>query len=110
VPAVQVLEYLDVRGRSPYATWFDDLNANAAAKVAVALYRLETGNFSNVKGVGEGVFERKIDFGPGYRVFFGKDGETLLVLLGGSGKQRQREAIAAAKERWADYKRRKAAR
>jgi putative addiction module killer protein len=107
---VQVLEYLDVRGRSPYAAWFNDLNANAAAKVAVALYRLQAGNFSNVEGIGEGVFERKIDFGPGYRLYFGKDGETVVVLLGGSGKQRQREAIADAKERWADYKRRKGAR
>jgi putative addiction module killer protein len=110
VPAVLVLEYLDARGRSPYAAWFDNLNANAAARVATALYRLEAGNFSNVKGVGEGVFERKIDFGPGYRLYFGKSGETVVILLGGSGKQRQQEAIAAAQERWADYKRRKAAR
>jgi putative addiction module killer protein len=59
-----------------------------------------------VKGVGEGVFERRIDFGPGYRIYFGKDGESVVILLGGSGKQRQREAIAAARERWSDYKRR----
>ncbi len=99
MPTVQVLEYLDARGRSPYAAWFDNLSASAAAKVAAALYRLEAGNFSNVKGVGEGVFERRIDFGPGYRIYFGKDGESVLILLGGSGKQRQREAIAAAQER-----------
>ena len=65
------------------------------------------GNFSNVKGVGEGILERRIDFGPGYRIYFGKDGETVVILLGGSTKQRQREAIAAAQARWADYKRRK---
>jgi putative addiction module killer protein len=110
MPAAPVLEYLDARGRSPYAAWFDNLSASAAAKVAAALYRLEAGNFSNVKGVGEGVFERRIDFGPGYRIYFGKDGESVVILLGGSGKQRQREAIAAAQERWADYKRRKGAR
>jgi putative addiction module killer protein len=107
--SVLVLEYLDVRGRSPYAVWFNELNANAAAKVAAALFRLQAGNFSSVEGVGEGVFERKIDFGPGYRIYFGKDGATVVVLLGGSGKQRQRQAIADAKERWADYKRRKKA-
>jgi len=73
------------------------------------LYRIQAGSFSNVEGVGEGVFERKIDFGPGYRIYCGKDGATVVVLLGGSGKQRQREAIAHAKERWADYKRRKRA-
>jgi putative addiction module killer protein len=105
--SVVVLEYLDARGRSPYGSWFDKLNAIAAAKVAAALYRLEEGNFSNVKGVGEGVLERKIDFGPGYRIYFGKDGESLVILLGGSSKERQREAIATARERWADYKRRK---
>jgi putative addiction module killer protein len=110
MPVVQVLEYLDARSRSPYAAWFDNLNANAAAKVSAALYRLEAGNFSNVKGVGEGVFERRIDFGPGYRIYFGKDGETVLILLGGSGKQRQPEAIAMAQERWTDYKRRKGTR
>jgi putative addiction module killer protein len=107
VAAIQVLEYFDAHGRSPFAAWFENLNANAAAKVATALYRLELGNFSNVKGVGEGVFERRIDFGPGYRVYFGKGGETVLILLGGSGMQRQREAIAAARERWLDYRRRK---
>ena len=105
--AVQILEYLDPRGKSPYAAWFDNLSADAAAKVAAALYRLEGGNFSNVKGVSEGVFERRIDFGPGYRIYFGKDGDTVLILLGGSGKQRQRESIATAQARWADYKRRR---
>jgi putative addiction module killer protein len=62
------------------------------------------------QGVGEGVFERRIDFGPGYRVYFGKDGESVVILLGGSGKQRQREAVAASQERWADYRRRKGTR
>lgn len=96
MPIVQVLEYLDARSRSPYAAWFDSLNANAAAKIAAALYRLQEGNFSNVKGVGEGVFERRIDFGPGYRIYFGKDEENVVILLGGSGKKRQQDAIAAA--------------
>ena len=93
--------------RSPYAKWFDGLNGEAAAKVASAVYRLAGGNFSNVKGVGAGVFERKLDFGPGYRIYFGKDGDTVVILLGGSSKQRQRDAIAAAKERWIDYRRRR---
>lgn len=107
MPAVRLLEYLDLQGRSPYARWFEGLNAPAAAKVAAALYRLAEGNFSNVEGVGAGVFERKIDFGPGYRIYFGKDGDTLVILLGGSTKQRQQEAIEAAKQRWTDYRRRK---
>lgn len=105
--SVQILEYLDPQGRSPYAKWFDGLNAPAAAKVATALYRLAEGNFSTVKGVGAGVFEQKIDFGPGYRIYFGKDGDTVVILLGGSSKQRQQEAIEAAIKRRPDYRRRK---
>lgn len=108
--AIRILEYLDPEGRSPYAAWFEGLNALAAVKVAVALYQLAAGNSSNLKGVGSGVFERKIDFGPGYRVYFGRDGERVVILLGGSTKQRQQQAIEAAKERWADYRRRKAKR
>ena len=108
--AIRILEYLDPEGRSPYAAWFEGLNAPAAVKVAAALYQLAAGNPSNFKGVGLGVFERKIDFGPGYRVYFGRDGESVVILLGGSTKQRQQQAIEAAKERWADYRRRKAKR
>jgi putative addiction module killer protein len=107
MPAVRVVEYLDPHGRSAHSSWFEHLSAAAAAKVATALYRLSEGNFSNVKGVGNGVFERRIDFGPGYRIYFGKDGDTLVILLGGSTKERQPAAIAIAKERWADYRRRK---
>jgi putative addiction module killer protein len=104
VPAIQLLEYLDASGRSPYGRWFDRLNAVAAAKVATAIYRLSEGNFSNVKGVGGGVFEIRIDFGPGYRVYFGKDGDLLMILLGGSSKKDQQQAIAAATKAWSAYK------
>ena len=68
---------------------------------------LSQGNFSNVKSVGSGVHESKIDFGPGYRMYFGKDGERLVLLLGGGTKKRQQRDIAAAIDRWRDYKRRK---
>ena len=102
-----VREYNDSEGRSPYAAWFDRLNAQAAAKVTTAVTRMAQGNFSNVKGVGSGVFECRIDFGPGYRVYFGKDGERLVILLGGGSKKRQQRDIATAIVRWQDYKRRK---
>jgi putative addiction module killer protein len=62
---------------------------------------------SNVKAVGAGVLEYRIDSGPGYRVYLGRDGETLVILLGGGTKQRQGHDIEAARERWADYKMRK---
>ena len=104
--AIRVLEYLDSSGRSPWRRWFSGLDAIAAAKVTTAMYRLEQGNFSRVEGVGSGVFEAKIDFGPGYRIYFGKDGESVVILLGGSTKKRQSAAIAAAHRAWDDYKRR----
>ena len=66
--------------------------------------RLEQGNFSNVKPVGEGVLENKIDFGPGYRVYFGRDGDTLIILLCGGTKKRQQRDIERAIAYWRDYK------
>lgn len=102
-----VLEYLDRTASSPFAAWFASLDAIAAVKITTAIRRLEQGNFSSVKGVGAGVFEFRIDFGPGYRVYFGKDGEALVILLGGGTKKRQDRDIATAHERWLDYKNRK---
>jgi putative addiction module killer protein len=104
---IDIREYVDRRGRSPYAMWFNSLNAEAAAKVATAVTRISLGNFSNVEGIGSGVFEYKLDFGPGYRIYFGKDGETLVILLGGGTKKRQHRDINAALANWQDYKRRK---
>ena len=98
---VEVLEYLDPKGRSPYADWFNDLNAQAAAKIAVAVTRLSSGYFSNVKGIRSGVLEYRLDFGPGYRIYFGKDGEWIVILLGGGTKKRQQRDIAEALIRWA---------
>ena len=63
--------------------------------------------FSNSKGIGEGVFECRIDFGPGYRIYFGKDGDALVILLGGGTKKRQQKDIINAKLLWKEYKRRK---
>jgi putative addiction module killer protein len=103
-----VWEFLERDGSSPFAKWFTGLDAAAAAKITTAVRRLELGNFSNVKGVGAGVFEYKIDFGPGYRVYFGKDGDTLVILLGGGTKKTQDRDIATARVRWQDYKKRKA--
>ena len=65
------------------------------------------GNFSNVKGVGAGVFEYVLNFGPGYRLYFGKDGERIVILLAGGTKKRQQRDIQASQARWQDYKDRK---
>ncbi len=104
---IEIREYVDTESRSPYARWFDGLNARAAAKVATALVRMEQGNLSNAKGIGAGVSEYRIDFGPGYRVYFGKDGDTLIILIGGGTKKRQQRDIEAAQDLWREYKQRK---
>ncbi|WP_235185795.1 type II toxin-antitoxin system RelE/ParE family toxin [Methylomarinum vadi] len=104
---IEVREYLDAEGKSPYAKWFDRLNVAAAVKVTTAVHRMEQGNFSNVKGVGAGVYEFRIDYGPGYRIYFGKDGDRLVILLAGGTKKRQDADITTAKANWRDYKRRK---
>ena len=103
----EIREYVDARGSSPFARWFNRLDAHAAAKVATALSRMEQGNLSNAKGVGAGVFEYRIDFGPGYRIYFGRDGDALIVLLGGGTKARQQHDIESAGDLWRAYRRRR---
>ena len=75
--------------------------------MATALYRMEMGNLSNAKGVGGGVSEYRIDFGAGYRIYFGRDGDALITLLGGGTKARQQRDIEAAVALWREYRRSK---
>ena len=84
---MRIVEYLAEDGASPFRNWFDRLDSRAAAKVTTALTRMGMGNRSNVESVGGGVYERKIDYGPGYRVYFGTDGEELVILVGGGLKK-----------------------
>jgi putative addiction module killer protein len=86
---------------------FIRLPAPAAARVTTALYRFAAGNTANAKSVGHGVHELRIDHGPGYRVYFGMDGDVLIILLGGGSKDGQQQDIEHAWRRWAEYKRRK---
>ena len=100
---IEFTEYIDANGKSPFAQWFDALDAVAATKIRVYTTRVELGNYSNVEPIGEGLSEIKIDFGPGYRVYFRKEKEKLLLLLGGSSKKGQQKAIDAAKLAWKKY-------
>ena len=79
----------------------------AADRVQVALARMGDGNLSNVRGVGGGVLEYRMSVGPGYRIYFGRDGDTLIVLLGGGTKAHQQADIERARELWRQYRRRK---
>lgn len=99
--------YLTENGKSPFEEWFANLEFQAAAKVTTSLVRLEQGNVSNVKSVGAGVSELRIDWGPGYRIYFGRDGDALVILLNGGTKKRQDDDITSAKMFWQDYKKRR---
>jgi putative addiction module killer protein len=104
---LHVREYIDTAGRSPFTKWLRALNVQAAAKVTTALERIVKGNLSNVKTVGGGVLEYKVDFGPGYRIYLGRDGDRFVILLAGGVKKRQQEDIRRAKANWEDYRSRK---
>lgn len=105
---IRLEEYVREGGDNPYQTWFDGLDAQAAAKVTVAKARLELGNTSNVEWF-RGIGEYKIDWGPGYRVYLAKDGNQLILLFGGSTKKDQQKAIDQAVALHAEYKDRKKA-
>jgi putative addiction module killer protein len=104
---VELLECVNAAGVSPFAKWREKLDPTTRARITVAVLRLETGNFSAVKGVGAGIFELRLDLGPGYRVYFGKDGEQWVILLGGGTKRRQPDDIRAAQTLWREFKRTK---
>lgn len=106
--AIRVEEYLCEDGSSPYKTWFDRLDAQAAVKVATAKLRLELGNTSRVRWF-DGIGEYVIDWGPGYRIYLAKDGDQLIVLFGGGTKRGQQRDIDRAKALHAEYKARKKA-
>jgi putative addiction module killer protein len=99
--------YIDEKGNKPFASWLEALDPTAAAKVTIVLARMEQGNFSKTKGVGAGVYEYKIDFGPGYRIYFGRDDDRLVILIGGGTKndskmtssRRRRAGLTTSDER-----------
>src|SRR5690606_35488950 len=91
-----VKEYIREDGSSPFRRWFDGLEHRAAARVSVALVRMETGNTSNVKWL-SGIGEYRIDWGPGYRIYLVKEGDELIVLLGGGTKKRKQRDIDRAR-------------
>jgi putative addiction module killer protein len=105
--AIEVTQYVRENGKCPFAVWFDSLDPQAAAKVRVAVIRMEQGNLGDSKSVGERVWERRLHFGSGYRMYYGRDGAELVILLAGGTKRRQQSDVAYAKELWAEYRRRK---
>ena len=101
---LEIRECLDDLGHSSFGRWLAGLDDIAATRVAIALGRMEEGNLSNVRSVGQGVLEYRINFGPGYRIYFGRDGAALIILLGGGTKSRQERDIRDAHALWKDYR------
>ncbi|MDE2687518.1 MAG: type II toxin-antitoxin system RelE/ParE family toxin [Chloroflexota bacterium] len=104
---MEIREYIDASGRNPYNRWISRLDTIAARRIDSALFQMRSGNLSNARNVGRGVSEYRINFGPGYRIYFGRDGNTLIILLGGGTKSRQPRDIQNAHVLWQEYRRRK---
>ncbi|MEZ4733906.1 MAG: type II toxin-antitoxin system RelE/ParE family toxin [Caldilineaceae bacterium] len=104
---IEVLEYLDETQRNPFREWLEALrDREARARIRVRINRIRQGNFGDCKAVGSGVSELRIDYGPGYRVYFGRQGEKIVILLCGGDKRTQPRDIETAQARWEDYIRR----
>lgn len=106
---MEIKEYIRVDGTSPFQKWFSHLDAQAAAKVTVAIARLEQGNTSNIKWF-KGLGEYRINWGPGYRIYLMQEGDKLIILLGGGTKKEQQKDINRAGELLQEYKSRKKSR
>ncbi len=98
-----VREYVDESGRIPFRDWLGELDTSVRARVQARVLRFETGNLGDHKEVGEGVWEARLDFGPGYRLYFGRSGREVVLLLLGGDKTSQRKDIRRAREFWATY-------
>ena len=100
----QIVEYVSSKGSNPFRQWLETLPRMIAARVQARLYAAELGNMGDHKALGDGVFELRLHIGPGYRVYFGREGRTLLLLLGGGKKGSQGRDIARAKRNLHAYR------
>lgn len=99
-----IINYTTPTNKKPFADWLNSLDTKSASIILARLARVEVGLFGDCEPVGNGVSELKFDYGPGYRVYFGKLGRTVVILLTGGDKRSQARDIAKAKRYWVDYK------
>ena len=105
---IEIQEYVPAgRSTGSFRDWFLDLDTRGRQLVDDAIARMRLGNLGNCKRVGSGVVERRIDSGPGYRIYFGRDGDQLIILLGGGTKKQQSQDILQARAIWKEYQHRK---
>ncbi|MBC1218763.1 type II toxin-antitoxin system RelE/ParE family toxin [Nostoc sp. UCD121] len=101
----EIKNYLTVDGKNIFDEWLYSLqDRRAKAKIRARLDRVEDGNLGDCKSVGEGIFELRIDYGPGYRIYFGQEGITIIILLCGGDKSTQKQDVDKAQEYWKDYR------
>ena len=104
---IKVARYIGSDGSDEFGSWFKSQDSQVRARVQTRLDRVELGNFGDHHAVGSGVFELRIHHGRGYRVYYGRDGDELVILLAGGAKKRQQHDIGRAVEYWNAYKREK---
>jgi len=100
---IEIRVYTQQDGQSPFEKWVDNIDRQARKRVDIALLRLGEGNTGSLKSVGDGVHEIRLTFGAGFRVYLGREGNELVILLHGGTKKRQSDDIAKAKALWRDY-------
>ena len=98
-----VREYVTVEGANPFRSWLTRLDVTIRARIQARVMRFETGNLGDHRSVGLGVWEARCDFGPGYRIYFGRAGSRVVLLLLGGDKASQRSDIRTAHRYWRDY-------
>ena len=104
---MEIREYVTLGGRVPFLEWIDKLrDRSARTRIRVQLDRLLTGNFGDHKSLGHGLHELRIHYGPGYRIYYGLEGQALILLLCGGNKATQQSDIRLAANYWQDYRRR----
>ena len=91
--ALTIREYVTADGRNPFREWIETLDVGVRARIQARVLRFEMGNLGDHKSVGRGVWEARLVFGPGYRIYFCKDGKSIVVLLGGGAKASQSQDI-----------------
>lgn len=106
---IRIQEYIEENGKNPFRAWLQELDKGVAARIQARVFRFETGNLGDAKNLKEGIWEARFDIGPGYRLYFGRDGLVVVVLLCGGDKSSQASDIEKAKAFWSNYKGRKGA-
>lgn len=99
----EIIPYTNQQAKQPIIDWLENLDKKTRTRIVARFSRIALGNYGDCKVIGDGIKELRFDFGPGYRIYFGEDGEKIIILLLGGDKSNQSKDIQQAKEYWNDY-------